>query len=195
MPFRQVESGLSRQFGGNGLGLSIAKAYIEKMGGTIWLTSAPNLGTSFYFTLPYTRAQNKPDNEKITNEKTIEFSNLTILIAEDEQSNYLYLIELLEEVNIKVLHAPNGQIAVDLCRNDAKIDLILMDIKMPVMDGITATKIIKAFRPQIRIIAQTAFSHESEKIKFLEYNFDDFIAKPIKQEDLYFVINRNIRKT
>ncbi len=194
IPFRQVEMGLSRNYGGNGLGLSIAKSYIEKLGGSISLSSEENEGTTFLFTIPYKLANNSEAVRPKSNEVIYDLSGKTILIAEDEESNYLYLNELLEIFNSNIVYAKNGQIAVDLCRNNSTIDLILMDIKMPVMDGFTATKIIKSFRPEIRIIAQTAFANENDKIEFLENGFDDFISKPIEGEVLYKVIARNLDK-
>lgn len=103
----------------------------------------------------------------------------TILIAEDEFSNYLYLVELLDGTDTKILYASNGQEAVDICRNES-VDLVLMDIRMPVMNGYIATKQIKAIKPGIPVIAQTAYALETE-MKGLITDFDDFIIKPISR--------------
>jgi CheY-like chemotaxis protein len=179
-PFRQVESGMARNYGGNGLGLPIAKAYIELLNGSITVKSELSIGTTFFVSIPANIADNQVNQH--TKEKR-RYSIHTILIAEDEYSNYEYLLELLEETNLKILLAKNGQQAIDLCRTHQEIDLILMDIKMPVMDGHTATKLIKAFRPDLPIFAQTAYALESEKAIFLN-DFDDYITKPINQRDL-----------
>lgn len=104
----------------------------------------------------------------------------TILIAEDEYSNYLYLEELLEGTDTRLIYASNGQEAVELCSANMDIDLVLMDIRMPVMNGYIATKQIKATRPGLPVIAQTAYSLETD-MKGLKGDFDDFILKPINK--------------
>jgi len=180
-PFRQVETGMKRNFGGNGLGLSLAKDYMELMNGSISLKSERNKGTTIYISIPTNKSEKQLDKPLPDNKK---YAVKTILIVEDEYSNYQYLSILLKKTDFEVLYATNGQEAVDLCRNNAAIDLILMDIKMPIMDGQTAAKIIKGFRSDIIIIAQTAFALESERDSFIEF-FDDYITKPIKRELLY----------
>jgi len=194
LPFRQVESGLSRQFGGNGLGLSIAKAYIERMGGTIWLKSELNKGATFFFTIAYYGANQKQNVETENVKSANDFSNATVLIVEDEESNYTYLNELLTQTQATILYAENGKSALEVCEKNTNIDLILMDIKMPVMDGITATKIIRSGNRHMTIVAQTAFSHMSEKQKFIDIGFDDFIPKPIKYDDLFSILQRYLGK-
>ncbi len=185
-PFRQVETGLTRNFGGNGLGLSLAKSYTELLNGSISLTSEINKGTTFFISIP-TNKISLQTPEKLTNEK--KYTVNTLLIVEDEYSNYEYLLELLNETKLKILYAANGQQAIDLCKENATIDLILMDIKMPIMDGHTAAKLIKGFRSDIPIIAQTAYALESERETFIEI-FDDYITKPISEE----VLNEKITK-
>jgi len=177
-PFRQVETGICRNYGGNGLGLSLAKAYLELLNGSISLQSEINKGTSISFTVPANRGllpsyETKPANKQ--------FVVNTLLIVEDEYSNYQYLLALLDDIELKILYAENGQQAVDLCKTTASVDLILMDIKMPIMDGFTAAKLIKAFRPDLPIIAQTAYALESEQQPFAGV-FDDYLTKPIDGE-------------
>lgn len=177
-PFRQVEIGLARNYGGNGLGLSIVKAYTELLGGSISLKSEVNSGTSFYITIPlYTTVKVPAEVPKNTKKYTVN----TILIVEDEYSNYRYLVELLEGNELNILHAVNGKHAVDICTENETIDLIFMDIKMPIMDGHTAAKLIKGFRPEVPIIAQTAYALDSELEIFSE-SFDDYLTKPINEE-------------
>lgn len=179
-PFRQVETGICRNYGGLGLGLSITKTYIELLNGSISLKSKVNEGTTIIISIP---AANTAISTNFKDADIKQDSTNTILIVEDEHSNYFYLKELLAVTNAKVLHAENGQLAIDICRNNRDIDLILMDIKMPVMDGHTAAKLIKAFRPGLPIIAQTAYALEYEKEKFIN-DFDDYITKPINKEIL-----------
>jgi len=178
-PFRQVETGIIRNFGGNGLGLSIAKAYIELLNGTISLKSEINKGTTCIISIPTNKAieinKNTANHQK--------YSINTILIAEDEYSNYQYLQEILEVSKFKTLYAQNGQQALDLCQSNPSIDLILMDIKMPIMDGYSATKLIKEIRPELPIIAQTAYAMDSEKVAFANI-FDDYVTKPINGDEL-----------
>ena len=188
--FRQAETGMIRQYGGNGLGLPIAKAYIELLNGTISLKSEINKGTTFNISLPVYKS-NMQTGQKGSNK--LAYSINTILIAEDEYSNYQYLLEFLGETGIKILYAQNGQEALDMCRANSSIDLILMDIKMPIMDGYTAAKLIKEFRPEIPIIAQTAFALESEKEQFAGV-FDDWITKPIDEDELTEILKWYIDK-
>lgn len=189
-PFRQVETGIIRNYGGNGLGLSLVKAYVELMNGTISLQSELGKGTTFLISIPDDK-RNAPEQEPLEERKEFEVS--TILIAEDEYSNFQLLQELLSETNVKILYAADGQQALNICLENKVIDLILMDIKMPIMDGHTASKRIKELRPDLPIIAQTAYALESERSAFIN-DFDGYITKPIKKSELaqklkkYFVL-------
>ena len=185
MRFRQVESTTARQFGGSGLGLSISKAYVELLGGKMWLTSELGKGSVFYFTLPFKKVNNS-EEPAIKQSKQFEISSKspkTLLIAEDEDSNYLLLEILLSGLNIQLIRAINGVEAVDSCKND-HIDMVLMDIKMPVMDGYEATMQIRDFMPDLPIIAQTAYTTDADKNRALACGCSDFISKPFKREVL-----------
>ena len=119
----------------------------------------------------------------------------TIIIAEDEKINLLYLQILVNKISdytLKVLVAKNGKEAVDLCRENL-IDLILMDIKMPVMDGLEATRIIKTFKPDVKIIAQTAYFTSSDKNIAKESGCDDFISKPINKDEFFSLMKKYLR--
>lgn len=107
-----------------------------------------------------------------------------VLIVEDIELNYLYLKELLKPTGAMILRAENGKIAVDLCTNNPNIDIVLMDLLMPVMNGYEATRQIKAQCPKLPIIAQTAYAMADDRRKALEAGCDDFIAKPIGKEEL-----------
>lgn len=177
-PFRQIETGLNRSYGGTGLGLTIVKAYVDALNGTISLRSEINKGTEVTLTIPV-KALPSTGNQA-QKEHDPDHAN-TILIAEDEYSNFKYLYEVLHSDNLVILHANNGKEAVEICRKNNDIKMILMDLKMPVMDGTTAARKIKEFRPEMPIIAQTAYILNEEKINSA---FDDLIAKPINRIDL-----------
>jgi len=194
--FRQVETSTTRQFGGSGLGLSISKAYVELLGGKMWLKSELEKGSTFYFTIPYIKAQKNILSEMQFGSKfKSEIKELkTILIAEDEDSNFILLEELLSGLNIHIIRAINGLEAVEICKTNKNIDLVLMDIKMPLMDGYEATKQIKGFMPNLPIIAQTAYFTDIDKSKAIACGCIDFISKPIKRELLFSKIAVQLAK-
>jgi PAS domain S-box-containing protein len=194
--FRQVESTSARQFGGSGLGLSISKAYVELLGGKIWLHSEPGKGSEFFFTIPYKIApKNTLQEKKTINKLNFEINGLkTLLIAEDEEFNYILLKELLSGININIIRAKNGLEAVEICKSNKHIDMVLMDLKMPLMDGYEATKQIREFMSDLPIIAQTAYFRDEDKIKALTCGCNDFISKPIKRELLFSIIQIHHKK-
>jgi hypothetical protein len=175
--FYQVESSASRAFEGTGLGLSISKAYVEFLGGKIWLSSHPGKGSTFYFTLPYISTKQYL-TEMETTEPTREILNpeKSILIAEDDDNNFYLMKELLSEMNLRIIRASNGIEAVNAFKKGEKIDLVLMDIKMPLMDGYEATKKILEEKPDARILAQTAYA--DDEVKAIESGCMGFISKP-----------------
>lgn len=181
-PFRQLETELSRNYGGNGLGLALVKAYTDMLNGTISLESEIGRGTTVSVSIPLNNSGLGKKNIPAVKTDHTQLKMSTILVAEDEYSNYMYLHELLNGTTNKVLHARNGKEAIDLCRNNNDISLILMDIKMPVMDGNTAAKLIKSFRPALPIIAQTAYA-DSDMLCLLNV-FDDVIIKPVTRTEL-----------
>jgi PAS domain S-box-containing protein len=188
--FSQAEKELSKKIGGLGLGLSIAKENAELLGGKISVISKHGEGAAFFVTIPY-----KPVNlvSKIEKEKTpMDKKKCTILVAEDEEVNFIFL-EILLEHKLKfpctVLHAKDGLEAIELCKNNPEIELVLMDIKMPKMDGHEATRKIKEFRPNLPIIAQTAYSSPEEKERAFLSGCDDFLSKPISKEALNSLLN------
>ena len=192
--FSQEDNEVSFKHGGLGLGLSICKENAGLLGGTVTLESEKGKGSTFFVTIPYKPAQALNNNTrksfnsiKVTNDK------YTILIAEDEEVNYLYIEALFENKmkgNYNLIHAKNGKEAVEICTSHNNIDLVLMDIKMPLMNGHEATEKIKEVFPNLPVIAQTAFSTESDKQMALKHGCDDFISKPINKEKLLAVINK-----
>lgn len=187
--FRKVESISDTLYGGTGLGLAITKRLIELLGGKIWVESAINTGSTFYFTIPMAETPKIENNETASiNIKPSDIKINTILIVEDNEANYLYLYELLKDFKIKILWARDGNEAVDITRKNADIDLILMDIKLPGISGTEALKKIRKFNSRVPIIAQTAFALNEEKNEFMESGFTGYISKPIKKLELWAVL-------
>jgi len=191
--FYQVDNGVSDLYGGTGLGLSISKAYCELLDGKIWLTSEPGKGSVFYFSLPYipiiqTSIQESKASE-IGNNTLLK--GKTILVTEDNENNFLIISLFLKNLDINLIHAINGEEAISKCRSHQNIDLILMDMKMPVLDGYSATEQIREFLPDLPIIAQTAYIADRDKA--FESGCNDFLNKPFSQEDLISIIYKNLK--
>ncbi|WP_158275656.1 ATP-binding protein [Marinilabilia rubra] len=185
--FWQEESGMNKNFGGTGLGLSISQKLVEILGGDIWVESQKGEGTAFYFDIPVKKTEiSEPEKP----EKEEQSEVLTILVAEDEEINYLYLEAVLSKEDVDVIHAVNGAEAVDKYKSVSNIDLVLMDIKMPVMDGYEALDIIKGIDPQMPVVALTAYAMAEEREKGLERGFDEYLSKPLKVDQLYGIIKK-----
>jgi PAS domain S-box-containing protein len=186
---------------GAGLGLAITKAYVEMLGGDIWLKSTINKGSTFYFSIPFDHLeaavlQQQIDNQKVTKriENEADLDLINILIAEDDKVSFFYLKTLLKFDNVRVIRAVDGVEAVSMMETNPEIDLILMDIRMPNMGGLEATKLIRKFNTDVIIIAQTANAMEGDHVKALEAGCNDYISKPIFKDVFYQVIEDNLKR-
>ena len=190
--FIQADISDSRAFQGAGLGLSISKAYVEMLGGRIWVECDANAeaagskgegqGSSFYFTIPYIAAT----NQKTATENTIKAvdaekagKKLKVLIVDDDEVSELLISIACKPFSYEIIRVNNGNEAVEACRNQPDIDMVMMDIKLPEMDGYQATRQIRRFNGKVVIIAQTAFGMTGDREKALEAGCNDYIPKPI----------------
>jgi CheY-like chemotaxis protein/anti-sigma regulatory factor (Ser/Thr protein kinase) len=178
----------------SGLGLSFARTYVELLGGKFWLDSKPNKGSTFYFSIPYVK--DTPAEREEKKSRSVSTSEIkkpaTLLIAEDEDLNFKLLLLILSKLGIKTIRAKNGSEAVDLVRSNKDIDLVLMDINMPVMDGYEATRKLKEISPDMPVIAQTAYSSYENQEKAMDCGCSDFISKPFNKEELISKINEQL---
>lgn len=203
--YKKLSDNHNQPFDGVALRLTISKSLVKLLGGDIWANSKVGKGATFYFTLPFNVIEGqsltkieKPevvqDTESDDNKEPekADLSNNTILIAEDVESNYIYLQELLRQTNAKLIWAQNGEEAVKEIKTNPDVDLVLMDILMPEMDGYEASKQIKKLRSELPIIAQTAYSLEGGRDNSDLVNFDDYLIKPIWSPQLMAIILKYI---
>ena len=197
-PFRQVELSSTRDYGGLGLGLAISKGYLEKMGGDIRLNSDLNKGSTFYFSIPYRTIntdKTMKNTEEIINKDTVSAKITTVLIAEDDDMNYLLLVELLSIKKLNIIRAKTGKEAIDLSLNsEYEPDIIFMDIKMPDLNGYAASIEIKKHKPHIPIIVQTAYAQPGDEEKAKNAGCDAYITKPINGTELLEIFEKYIKK-
>jgi PAS domain S-box-containing protein len=193
--FRQAETAMARTYGGTGLGLAIAKGYIELMNGEIWVESEKDRGSTFFVKIPYQKMQTlkvEPKTE-INHEPIIAFNNAKVLIAEDEEINFQYIKRVFNDLGIEnIERAHNGKEAIEIMEKSDDISLIMMDLKMPVVNGFEATRKIKSMHANVPIIAQTALAIPGDKQRALDAGCNDYIPKPIDYDGLLGLIEKYI---
>lgn len=189
--FFQVSDTTNRQYEGTGLGLAISKSLAELMDGSIWVESEPGKGSAFFISLPFIPVEKGFSriygDDFATDVPSLETK--TILVAEDVAVNFQFLKATLDKTNATVVWAKNGKEAVEMALAIPHPDLILMDLKMPLMNGYEATRLIKAQLPNIPIVAQTAYSLDGDRQKSIEAGCDEHIAKPIQTQELYKILS------
>lgn len=190
--FRQVDGANPNSMKGTGLGLSISKSLVEMLGGEIWVDSDLGKGATFTFTIPNIKAMDGFETVKRDDDTPdkFDFGGVSILLAEDDNINKLLLRRALESANAKVLLASNGAEAIEVLKGNSNIRIVLMDIKMPVMDGLEATQLIKLAHPNMPIVAQTAYALPDERKRAIEAGCDAYLTKPINITVLYKTIQQ-----
>lgn len=188
--FNQAKHDIAINYGGTGLGLSIAKAYVEKLDGDIWVKSEEGKGSTFFFTLPYNPIiqeinESPPTLKNITTNKKI-----TVMVVEDDDINFLLINEIFLILNAEILRAKTGAEAIEHFLNNKRINLVLMDIKLPDISGFEVTKQLISINDSVPIIAQTAYALEGDEEKALNAGCVDYISKPIDRNILIHKINQ-----
>lgn len=181
---------------GFGLGLSISRSLVELLGGNLWVESMPERGSIFQFTIN-TNTENSSAMEIVSHNEVYpyDFREHTLLIAEDIDFSFLYIEAVLRRTGAKILWAQNGKEAVEFVKINDKIDLVLMDMHMPVMTGYEATEIITRFRPDLPVIAQTAFALPDDMKRCYDAGCSGFLAKPIRKELLLNTISEYLERS
>lgn len=188
--FVQAELGNTRGYEGSGIGLSIVKAYIEALNGSIQVKSELGKGSRFLFSIPYSQGKGKSQKARAVDHNELKDDKYTLLIVEDDEVSY-YFMELILSKEFKLIHARSGEEAIQLFNDNTQISVVLMDIKMPgKFDGLEATKKIRETNQQIPIIAQTAYATELDKTKALDAGCDDYISKPYSPAELKALIRK-----
>ncbi|MEI6173913.1 MAG: PAS domain-containing protein [Bacteroidota bacterium] len=183
-PFTQEIISDTRGHEGSGLGLSIIKGFLKLLGSDIRLESVKGQGASFFFSLPMEPGITNENKAVAPPLRHPEIISPVVLIAEDDLSSDIYMEIILKSISTVVLKAANGKEAVNMCQLHPEISLVLMDLKMPVMDGLEATRLIKSFRKELPVIAVTAYAFSRDKKKALEAGCDDFLSKPVSKAEL-----------
>jgi PAS domain S-box-containing protein len=197
--FRQVDESINSEFGGTGLGLAISRHLTTLLGGEIWMESVLQHGSTFSLYLPIlknygSRPESKkgdPSGEKGTG--PIDLSGKKIVIAEDDGANYLYLESFLKRANSQVIWAKDGVQLIEIFRTEPSLDLILMDLKMPVLNGLEATRIIRKTNRDIPVIALTAYAFADDMEKSIQAGCSDFLSKPVKIEELAATLSKYLK--
>jgi PAS domain S-box-containing protein len=191
-PFRQVTNNPERLYGGTGLGLPIAKACTEMLEGNMWVQSIYGEGSTFFFTIKHTPCKTDKSIKMMKDDQEMSFNGEHLLIAEDDDINFQYLQEVFLSYNLKITRTVTGTETVQALEEMPDIDLVLMDIQMPQLDGLSATKLIREKNIDVPVIAQTAYAFTSDRLKSLEAGCNDYISKPTKPGELIAMVYKYI---
>jgi PAS domain S-box-containing protein len=188
--FMQADLSTSRNYEGSGLGLSIARGFIKLLEGDIWVESEDGEGSTFIFTVPDKATSKLISKETNKSYGLTQPSEMIILVAEDDDSNYKYIEIVLKKAAFKVLRAKNGFEAVDICRNQKGINVLLTDLKMPGMDGFEAIRKVRKLLPELPIIALSGFASSGDENEARVAGCNEYIIKPVSKVKLLESINR-----
>lgn len=175
---------------GSGLGLAFAKLATEILGGKIWVESQVNIGSVFYFSLPYIEIVNKPDLDKHPDKISYFWPGKRVLVAEDESSNFLLIEAILKDTKVELIHAADGIELLEKMDKEEKVDLVLLDLKMPRMGGINAMKIIRDSHSDVPVIVQTAYGNTNHRGMCEEIGCNDFLVKPLMKKELLSTLKK-----
>jgi two-component system, sensor histidine kinase and response regulator len=183
--FSQADEEINKEFEGLGLGLSISKGLVELMGGKIWYNSVPGQGTEFYFSIPLIKNETKIARVDL-NGKTVHGNSTTkVLIVEDDETNYYILYFYFYNSNLELLWATDGIEAINIFKENPDISMVLMDLKLPHLDGFEATSEIKSINKQVPVIAVTSYAGIEQRQKAIHAGCDDIIVKPVNKQLLF----------
>lgn len=189
--YEQEDTELTRGYEGSGLGLAIARGLLDCLGGEIWAESRKGAGSVFFFTLPLTSATRPIESGKTP---VVHSGKPFVLVAEDDEDCYYYLKVILEKTGLAYIRAYDGTEAIEFCKMRPEITLVLMDIKMPVINGLEATIRIKELRPGLPVIAVTAHAQTGDQRRILQAGCDDYLSKPISRNHLENILNKYTRQ-
>lgn len=178
---------------GSGLGLTIAKAYVKMLNGRIWVESKPGEGSTFYFTLPYNLEISEitsTQSDTLVSEEVNQEKKLNILVVEDDEISSKLIASFIGAISNRTFFSQSGIEALEILNHHPEIDLVLMDVRMPGMNGLEATRRIRDFNKNIIIIAQTAFGLTGDREKSMEAGCNDWISKPINKDSLLALIHK-----
>ncbi len=190
--FKRARRSEEKNIVGTGLGLAISRNLVQLMGGEMWVDSVQGTGTTFTFTLPYLKITKIPDRDENagTQNTSYNWTGAGILIVEDDPAGHAFLTELFQLTGADLYHASDGLEAINQFRKIKNIDLVIMDIQLPGMDGFEATRVIRSMNRDIPVIAQTAFAMSDDREKMKQAGFDDYVSKPIDINKLRAIVHR-----